>query len=160
MRSTTMGYTHYWYRQIDVEVTDKQWKKITDFAHDLYVLELKQRLDLVWEYDKPDNTPEITRELIRFNGVGEAGHETFYFERNEQPEEGGRPTNEAFSFCKTARKHYDRAVCAMLLAAEFYAPRAWRIGSDGSKDEWVEGRHDFNQITQEPVPELECWTEE
>ncbi|OHF00867.1 hypothetical protein CORC01_03695 [Colletotrichum orchidophilum] len=65
------------------------------------------------------------KEGIIFNGLGEAGHETFYFCEHE----GDR--------VKTARKPYDRAVSCILLRAFALCPRNIKICSDGYWDEYI-----------------------
>ena len=67
--------------------------------------------------------------MIRFNGIGEAGHETFLFHnrKKQDPEGYGDP---CFAFCKTARKPYDIVVCEVLLVLKRYMPNL-EVGSDG-----------------------------
>lgn len=119
-----MGYTHYWYGERGF--TPDEWTRIcTDVAS---VLE-RSTVPVCWEYDKPDRKPQIDADVIRFNGVGDDGHEPFYFER----------TPERFSFCKTASKDYDRLVCAALIIAATHAPDALTIKSDGDAQDWKPG---------------------
>lgn len=120
-----MGYTHYWYGLRPF--TADEWRNI---GADVAAVLERSTVPVGWEYDEPDRKPQIDAELIRFNGVGEDGHETFYFERSP----------EAFTFCKTARKPYDRLVCAALIIAAKHAPHALRITSDGSPAEWETAR--------------------
>lgn len=68
----------------------------------------------------------MTKDLITFNGIGDAAHETMWFDRK----------GDGFQFCKTARKPYDIAVIALLLLANRYAPEVWDIGSDGDAKDW------------------------
>lgn len=58
--------------------------------------------------------------MIRFNGMGENGHETFLFKLD----------SEKFNFCKTARKPYDLPVCKILLVLKHYMPNL-ELSSDG-----------------------------
>lgn len=76
-----------------------------------------------------------------FNGCQEDAHETFSVDRSggksySSPDEKGR----VFNFCKTARKPYDGAVTACLIALKHYFGDAVSIGSDGYGDEWEPGR--------------------
>jgi hypothetical protein len=120
-----MGYTHYWYG--NRTFTPAEWQAIS--ADVAKVLDASA-VPVSWENDEPDRKPQIDGDAIRFNGIGEDGHETFYFER----------APERFTFCKTARKPYDRLVCAALIIAAKHAPDALTIKSDGEPDEWQPGR--------------------
>lgn len=120
-----MGYTHYW--RPKKPPTDAQWQDITDGFKKLQTLGLLTKaLPIQREYDDP-NSPEVGQDGIIFNGIGNAGHETFYVERN---------TEAAFNCCKTARKPYDMVVMAVLLLMDHFAPEVWRISSDGGRSEW------------------------
>ncbi|SLM37795.1 hypothetical protein LPUS_07754 [Lasallia pustulata] len=44
------------------------------------------------------------------------------------------------AFCKTARKAYDMVVTAILIRAKKHAGDAFRVSSDGSWDEWENGK--------------------
>lgn len=83
-------------------------------------------IELVAECDVTD-PPEITDEHIRFNGFGNAGHETFILE----------PTMESFAFCKTAQKPYDVAVVAILHCASVIA--GVEFTSDGDEKDLADG---------------------
>ena len=109
-----MGYTHYW---DNPGFSDVEWEALLNEADDI----LGQCPDLCWEYDQPDRLPEIGPDVIRFNGKGGSGHETFYLEKT--------PARE-FAFCKTALKPYDSAVIAILAAAKA-ANQRFDWSSDG-----------------------------
>jgi hypothetical protein len=86
--------------------------------------------------------------MIRFNGWGDNGHETFLITREmsdysiRDPESG-----ESFDFCKTARKPYDVAVCLVLLSIARHAPKSFSISSDGDWDvEWSEARKIYKEL--------------
>jgi hypothetical protein len=85
--------------------------------------------------------PEVSKDLIRFNGLGEDGHETFLVLRDE----GG------FAFCKTVRKPYDALVVATLALMNHYAPGAWRYKSDGDPEDWEEGLQLASDAASEPI---------
>lgn len=115
-----MGYTHYWSKSRDL--TDSEWEaikaaasRILNTARNCYFI------STAFECDEPSKRPQLNDEVIRFNGVGEDGHETFYLSR----------TVEDFAFCKTARKDYDAPAAAILIAAKQYAPDAFSWRSDG-----------------------------
>lgn len=109
-----MGYTHYWGSR--KSLTDKQWTKITKDVRKLFNA---SPCKLAYEDDSKAG-PLISHELIRFNGVGNAGYETFMLHRGPNDE-----------FCKTDRKAYDIVVCGILIVVAKYAPSIMEITSDG-----------------------------
>lgn len=130
-----MGYTHYWHQHRTIDIAE--WKAI---QHDFQLLERLPRrtdtaggffaeypLEVAFEDDQPTVPPRCDEDVIRFNGIGALGHETFLLER----------AGAGFAFCKTARKPYDLLVCATLIVANTNAPGALAISSDGSAAEWA-----------------------
>ena len=113
-----MGYTHYW--TVTQPFTDAQWDRLPRAAK----LVLSTSGSPVAFESDTTRKPLVDHELIRFNGVGEDGHETFLF--NRAP--GGE-------LCKTARKPYDALVVSILSFAKTIAPDSIRIESDGSLEE-------------------------
>ena len=119
-----MGYTHYFEFRENVDAFHenvlKKVRKITDKYKDI----------LQFEYD--EERPAIVKPtLIRFNGIDEDGHETFYLE----PSTG-------FNFCKTARKPYDLPICEVLLVLKDYYGTRFELSSDGfyiNDDEEIDG---------------------
>src|SRR6185312_10461897 len=103
-----MGYTHYWRGQR--AFTEAEW---TAICADAAKLLTDPPVVVTREYDT-NEPPEITPDLIAFNGHSENGHETFWLER----------TPESFQFCKTAHKPYDVLVTALLASAAHHAPEA------------------------------------
>jgi len=96
-----MGYTHYFHGgdQRGFEAALPTIRKI-----------LKKYGNIIcFECDKTNKKPVVNKKMIRFNGIGEEGHETFVFE-----------TGKEFEFCKTARKPYDLPVCEVLLVLKAY----------------------------------------
>lgn len=82
----------------------------------------------------------FNKDLIRFNGIGEDGHETFYLPKiytRKMPSLLSH-TDLLFQFCKTANKPYDLAVCCCLIIAKHYLGDDIKVSSDGSLDEWKE----------------------
>lgn len=114
-----MGYTHNWNA---TDFTDKQW---TLARHRMRKIIKQSDVPVQWEADTIQ-APEISDSLIRFNGVEEDGHETFYMERGQ----GG--------FCKTARKPYDVIVVAALSMLTDVNPE-FTPGGDSDPDERTEG---------------------
>ena len=125
----------------------KQWEKVCLEAFQILDHCAKNKIDLAWEYDvkKP---PEVSPDMIRFNGSKDDGHETFLVTR-EMPEipDWSSDKSASFDFCKTARKPYDLAVCLVLLSMKRHAPESVQISSDGEWDvEWLEARHVYNKL--------------
>lgn len=121
-----MGYTHYFPQQRPI--TDEEWQLVSGAAYTL-TRHAPVHVAIASELDETD-PPMIGEQSIRFNGFGEEGHETFLLRREFDP---------AFEFCKTARKPYDLIVCAVLIAANHYAPGWLQINSDGDvADGWGE----------------------
>ena len=123
-----MGYTHYWKR---LKFTPKNWEAFQAKTQEV-IKNLPARVKLALEYDEADKPVEISDLRIRFNGIGNEGHETFWLEN----------TPEEFSFCKTARKPYDLAVCSVLILASLLC-ESGDISSDGIGDtytdsEWID----------------------
>jgi hypothetical protein len=133
--NTTMGYTHYWNRAEQVALTPEL---LADVRTVLRVVG-EQGIPLCFEYDRPGELPAVNEELIRFNGQGEDGHETFLFEAHFQPSyrQEVKP-GKLFDFCKTARKPYDLAVCAVLIVLKHHLGDQIEVSSDGdvSGTEW------------------------
>lgn len=105
-----MGYTHYWRERKDDG--DKAWKRLLDRARKAIKLaDVKIQYDYTdWDglERKASSPPQIDYRAIRFNGIGEDGHETFRLDR----------AGESFTFCKTAQKPYDLLVTAILTIAQ------------------------------------------
>lgn len=124
-----MGYTHYW----RASKADKYLKAYA-IAKKIAQRGVEDGVLAGW-----DGTGEavITDEEIRFNGRGEDGHETFVLPGRLE----GVPD---FSFCKTARKPYDKYVTAILAAMEDVIV----VSSDGEMngEEWQEGRDLLEEI--------------
>ena len=116
-----MGYTHYF--QLDREVTQQEWDSFTKG-----VLQLRES---AWEI-AIDGT--ITPEYIDINGIGEESHENLVIQR----------TKPRWSFCKTNHKEYDKLVTAVLILAH-YTFTNFALNSDGSWEDWQEGRELFER---------------
>lgn len=130
-----MGYTHYFEQKRDCPA--KAWELISsDFGKILGDRDARGLIQR--EYDNP--APPEVGPRIRFNGIGEAGHETMLVSRK-------KPKDESFQFCKTAYKPYDAVVVALLLVMFHHTKSdVWDIGSDGDWDEWVNGRELYARV--------------
>ena len=108
-----MGYSHYWRMDKPLKVTKEQRNLIGE------VLKENHALLAGWGGDK-GTKPVFTAKELSFNGIEDEAHETFRVEFEKQ---------EGFSFCKTARKPYDLAVCKILLVLA--QSEGFNISSDG-----------------------------
>lgn len=132
-----MGYTHYFRTHKD-GIPVAAWEKICADVTTL-LANLPAGLKIVHEYDEPGTLPEITDSLIMFNGNGDEGHETFYFERIPKPQSWEDPTEgTVFAFCKTACKPYDLAVCGVLIVIRYHAQEYVSVSSDGDRTDWMD----------------------
>lgn len=142
-----MGYSHYYY-QIQ-SFTQKQWEKVCWDAFKVVEHCEKNDIHLAFECDVP-KPPEISNDKIRFNGVGNEGHETFMIQRVKPKNHFNCGNDYYFNFCKTARKPYDLAVGLMLLVANKHASDVIRISSDGDWEvDWEEIRHAYKSLFDE-----------
>lgn len=113
-----MGYTHYW--RIKGPTSKEKWAKVTEAA--MAVIE-NAKVPIQREYD--DTAPPVVNsDEIRFNGVDNDGHETFFISRSDT----------GFNFTKTARKPYDEVVVAMLKAIKKVLGSAITLSSDGGDE--------------------------
>jgi hypothetical protein len=140
-----MGFTHYWHQPVGTPIPADAWAKI---AADARKLVESAPCTLLAEYDEPGTTPEITGSAIWFNGAGGEGHETFFLERTPS---GRIYDGEHFSFCKTARKPYDRVVIAILACAAEHAPEHIRVESDGDEEDWRPGLGWASAVLGRPI---------
>jgi hypothetical protein len=117
-----MGYTHY----ID---TDK-WSKedSTGFEKSLPIVRkiLKKYKDLVQFECGIAKRPQVSKEQIRFNGIGDDGHETFVVHNRKKQSS----FLHSRAYCKTARKPYDLPICEILLVLKANCPNL-KVDSDG-----------------------------
>jgi len=125
-----MGYTHYW--EVKKSLSQTEWDKFYIGVNK--ILE-KNGVPIQYEYDNP-KPPQIDDNIVRFNGVGDEGHETFYFEKEKT----------GFNFCKTAQKPYDIVVVACLIYAKICFGNKIRISSDGEIEDWQDGKKLFEEV--------------
>ena len=102
--------------------------KFLDFISDLRKV-LKDTEDVLqFEYDEVKPI-ELGVKGVRFNGIGNNGHETFML----------TPAVKSFDFCKTACKPYDKYVVATLALAKYHFGDDILVSSDGEAEDWEEG---------------------
>lgn len=119
-----MGYTHYFTQSRDASAAE--WSAITADFRKLYAGGL---LPTIRFGENHAAHPEISDDLVYFNGVRDNGYEPMLLAID----------GEDFQFCKTARKPYDLAVVALLIIAHYHAAEVWRITSDGHAFDWQPG---------------------
>ena len=108
-----MGYSNYWNwdgikNKEDVDLLLKKVNKI-----------LKKHKDIIRKEYNQDLPAVCSEKCILFNGIGDDGHETFYFRLSGD-----------WNFCKTARKPYDEVVWEVLKAVKKLFPDKISISND------------------------------
>ena len=119
-----MGYSHYWTKKDSI--SDDSWNKICA----LFRAILEKNPGIIQYESDTAKPPQIGSSVIRFNGIGELGCETFEFSRERV----------GFDFCKTSQKPYDIFVVSVLILVNRFEPMAYDIESDGSMEDWEAGR--------------------
>jgi hypothetical protein len=146
-----MGYTHYYYQT--KTFPQKKWESLALDTFKIVEYCKKCDIDVDFECDS-QKEPEISDTMIRFNGRGNEGHETFIlFKQKPKSESWQRNSKEYFYFCKTARKPYDVAVGLVLLRAEKNAPGVLKVSSDGDwEHDWTDIQDAYRKVFEdEPV---------
>lgn len=139
-----MGYTHYWkHGKIGIESwnkivrdTKKLFKILPEHSHSSGDYYGTEPLKIQYEHDKA-RPPVANIDEIRFNGVGEMGHETFFLERVPHNYDEKRVPKAGY-FTKTARKPYDFAVQVVLLIVKHHVGQTFELSSDGDDEDWSE----------------------
>ena len=143
-----MGYTHYYYQKPALD--GDKFKVFASDCIDIVKEAIVQGTRIVgWDGDAMTD-PEFTESVVQFNGYKDEAHETFAVSRatsGDCPDEQGR----LFSFCKTARKPYDAAVCACLIALKHHFGDDVAIHSDGDEGDWEEGKQLYRDVTGREV---------
>jgi hypothetical protein len=137
-----MGYTHYWYR-LDGSNDREAFRQLGTDAKRIIAQAERNGIRLAnWD---GTGEPEFTELSFALNGVGEEAHESFRWKVNAERHE--MDTDEwLFDFTKTAYKPYDAVVTAILIRAKVLYGDAVRVESDGSWDDWAEGRALYEQV--------------
>ena len=161
-----MGYTHYYYPKMEKDPV--AWDKFCAVVNKIIELAEGCRsataggyhcgdtVHLVYECDT-DKAPEVSKEMVRFNGAGGLGHETFLVAFTPDPTYD-RPADwcpgSHFAFTKTARKPYDVAVVACCMAGKCLGVFGdW--ASDGERSDHVQGRALFLEAMEAAGLEIE-----
>lgn len=142
-----MGYTHYW--TLKREISERNFKKLTkdmkaieEFLKDSDRLEeltggMYKEVEL-HEADGVDAGVYYSDKQFCFNGRGLKGldHESMHIRLG---------ANDSWTFCKTARKPYDIAVCLILLSLKYHI-RSTRVSSDGDTEDWQSAFNVWNKV--------------
>lgn len=167
-----MGYTHYWDKK--GKFNEKQFTVFTDKVKT--IIEsiapegplggvwwkctedgLEDQISIVGGSGEKNSKPILSKDEVCFNGFGDEAHESFYIQNNDD-------SLNNFNFCKTARKPYDIAVTASLIAFKYSFPYATTISSDGNINEWADGLELYNKIVKKKETvtpgQLETWLKE
>ncbi len=146
-----MGYTHYIYQKPELSL--EQFKLFSDDCRTITEL---SNISIQFDLDN-NNPPQMTQKIVRFNGIGEAGHETFWLERTFTPEQYDEIENGFyFSFCETARKPYDEIVVACLYSAKYNFGSKIHLESDGKEKDRMVGRELFVNATGKTTVKWDC----
>jgi hypothetical protein len=132
-----LGYTHYHYQK--PVLNQKKFDRFSEAVNKLLESDEAKQL-LALESDNEFAPASVTNQEVRFNGKGEDGHETFLFKRETKVADYQEDKKMAFSFCKTARKPYDKYVVACLIVAKIIFGKDVKISSDGEIENWQEGK--------------------
>ena len=130
-----MGYTHYWEQPKELDI-----KKFTEASADCK--KICEAIKAPIQMESDDSSPPVFSEKqILFNGVLAEGHETFLFSRSRGVLPQDYPSRDVsgnlyFSFCKTASKPYDLAVCCCLIVLKHHFGDTIRVSSDGGDVDW------------------------
>jgi hypothetical protein len=134
-----MGYTHYWYRNVD-EPSDAYGRFAMDAKRIIDVAELAYGIRLGdWKGDPfaPGEGP-VTEGEIRFNGLrgGSGGCETFIWPARNAHDSSWPSSRKGmvFNCTKTRYLPYGEVICALLIRAPKYYDDLI-ISSDGDFDD-------------------------
>ncbi len=111
-----MGYTHYWHRP---EELDADTFKL--FADDVKKIIRKIKPYVVIRGGNGEGEPEITDDIVLFNGNKEKGEwfERFLISRIEKKDKSWNNNDGILGYCKTGLQPYDKVVVASLIAFKY-----------------------------------------
>lgn len=137
-----MGYTHYINQKPELPLD-----KFKLFANECMTIAKLSKVPIQLDLDD-NNPPQMTQKIVRFNGIGKDGHETFWLERIFLPFQWDKLENGFyFSFCKTNRKPYDIVVVACLYSAKWHFKDSIQLESDGNLQDRIIGHELFTKAT-------------
>lgn len=131
-----MGYTHYWNLEPTEKTKEQVKTALTEIANLFDKLPKHSTSAGGYYVDEPlrlkggmgNGKMHINDELLIFNGDAKQSlnHDAFYFDLTNLTE---------FTYCKTARKPYDFAVCVALLAMANHI-EGFTFNTDGTLADW------------------------
>ena len=117
-----MGYTRYY--KINGKLDTNKFKEYSKLCEKVCKEITKEFENGIASWDGTGE-PEFLDDSVSFNGIGDLSHESFFLST----------TTNGFNFTKTARKPYDKHVCAcLILAKEFFGDKI-EVSSDGDNDD-------------------------
>jgi hypothetical protein len=131
-----MGYTHYW----EFRIPKRTESRKTEDLYQKAVLECSRIVKAYYAVNGglsgfTAHTPLGAYGGLKVNGKGEEAHEDFtlreHYKQNLE--------DDAWGFCKTARKPYDIVVVACLIVLKHRLGNLIDVSSDGYVDDWEEG---------------------
>lgn len=151
-----MGYTHYWYRKDGAEDRQAFRELGTDTKR---IIAEAERRGIRLGDAFGENEPEFTELRFALNGYGEDSYETFAWPSVvTRAEWDTSPDDEwVFACTKTQYRPYDAVVCAILIRAKRIYGDGLRVSSDGSWEDWAEGRELYEAVfgMEAPKPFVE-----
>jgi hypothetical protein len=122
-----MGFTHFWTRP-NKPVNAAAWDAFIQDVRKIF----KEHEDIIArEFDLPDRAPVADDTEVRFNGKGDAGHETFRLTRDFEACDWRKAGEDQREFCKTNRKPYNQVVTSVLSCVEHHLGDVFDVSSDG-----------------------------
>jgi len=126
-----MGFTHYWTRP-EKQVTAADWDA---FIQDVRKIFRKHEDIIAREFDLPDRAPVADDTVVRFNGKGEYGLETFRLTRDFEAQDWRNEGEDQREFCKTNRRLYNQVVTSVLSCVKHHLGDIFAVTSDGDDGE-------------------------
>ncbi len=161
-----MGFTRHWHRKL--HLPDDGWKLMLD---DMLLVWSAADVPIAYDFNVPAQVPIVGRDgsypdmgsIVRFNGIGEDGHETVLVQQHWEMGflEKARTTTQLgpdwrWDFCKTNRKPYDTVLCCLLACMKRRMPNDVALSITDPK-EFFEGAWTGCQPAREVLEKI-GWT--
>lgn len=135
-----MGFTHYW--DMTRNISERNFKKLTSDMKKIeaFVEAITEPTEAFSLHHANGENKGVLyySDTFGFNGDGSIGadHESMHINLG---------ANDSWTFCKTARKPYDLAVCLILISLKYHI-RSTRVSSDGDTADWQNAFNLWNVI--------------
>lgn len=135
-----MGYSHYW--DMSRDISERNFKKLTSDMKKIeaFVEAITEKTEAfsLHHANGEGNGVLYYSDQFCFNGDANIGadHESMHIRLG---------ANDSWTFCKTARKPYDLAVCLILISLKYHI-RSTRVSSDGDTADWQDAFDVWNVI--------------